>query len=189
MGWRNEEPIEMGDEARRAPRRRHQRRRRPASWDVGCGLFGWYRQLDVQNPCWRPGTGRKSGGRYGLASAARTVFLLIVRCVIAGGIEDLEDAVADPAMPDPRSTPHFAHDAVLRKRSEELRCTWLADPETFLYVAHCENRVGEQQVYDFWSPASAPSESRAVSLPKVGEELGTVNRVRRLHSNAVEKET
>jgi hypothetical protein len=35
----------MGDEARRAPRRRHQRRRRPAPWDVGCGLFGWYRQL------------------------------------------------------------------------------------------------------------------------------------------------
>jgi hypothetical protein len=37
----------MGDEARRAPRRRHQRRRRPGPWDVGCGLFGWYRQLAV----------------------------------------------------------------------------------------------------------------------------------------------
>lgn len=37
----------MGDEARGAPRRRHQRRRRPVPWDVGCGLFGWYRQLDA----------------------------------------------------------------------------------------------------------------------------------------------
>src|SRR5437899_2307560 len=105
------------------------------------------------------------------------------------GVEDLDDAVANPAMPDTGALALFSHDVLLGEQSQEVRRARLAEAEMFLDVSNGENRVCEEQVHNLWATAPATSKPGPIALPQIRQEFGAIDCVRGLDGHTVEEET